>query len=221
MKFSQETIRLLKNFANINNSIHLKQGNRVVSVHPQKVIMAESFIEEEIPVDCAIFSLNSLLSLENVFSNPDYIFGENQVTISSDERKVELSYCQPECIFDGYEKSRNFVLPDNLCEFELSPIEFNYLKQLSTNMRLPHIVLSNRDGKMILTLCDLKNSSLGKYESVIKTTFLTDKDFRCSLSFANLKIIENDNYKVTLSSDIMLLNSVQHKLKYWVLLQNE
>ncbi len=219
MQFSEATLKILKSFALINNSIHFKKGNRVVIIHPQKVIMGEAIIDESLPVDCAIFSLSSLLSLESVFSKPEFNFTDNQVNIIAGDRKVEVLYCAPECVFDGYEKSKHLTLPDNLAEFELSAVEFSYIKQLSLNMRLPHVVFSNKNNQLLLTLCDLKNNSLGKYETVLHHKYLTNESFTCPVLFNNLKVLEGDSYNVTLSSSIIKLESTEHQLNYWVMLQ--
>ena len=48
MKLSDNTLALLKNFAGINNSILVKQGNQLRTISVAKNILAEADITEEL-----------------------------------------------------------------------------------------------------------------------------------------------------------------------------
>ena len=62
MKLSDNTLALLKNFAGINNSILVKQGNQLRTISVAKNILAEADINEEFPRDFAIYDLNQFLN---------------------------------------------------------------------------------------------------------------------------------------------------------------
>ena len=49
MKLSDNTLTILKNFAGINNSILVKEGNRLRTISVAKNILAEADIKEEFP----------------------------------------------------------------------------------------------------------------------------------------------------------------------------
>ena len=74
MKLSDNVISILKNFAGINNSILVKQGNKLRTISVAKNILAEAEIQEEFPRDFAIYDLNQLLNILSTYSNPDLIF---------------------------------------------------------------------------------------------------------------------------------------------------
>ena len=57
MKLSDNTLNVLKNFAGINNSILVKEGNKLRTISVAKNILAEANITEEFPRDVAILSL--------------------------------------------------------------------------------------------------------------------------------------------------------------------
>lgn len=59
MKLSDNTLALLKNFAGINNSILVKQGNRLRTISVAKNILAEAEITEEFPVTLRFMILTS------------------------------------------------------------------------------------------------------------------------------------------------------------------
>ena len=54
MNLSDNTVNILKNFAGINNSILVKQGNQLRTISVAKNILAEAEIPEDFPRDVAI-----------------------------------------------------------------------------------------------------------------------------------------------------------------------
>ena len=62
MNLSDNTVNILKNFAGINNSILVKQGNQLRTISVAKNILAEAEIPEDFPRDVAIYDLNQFLN---------------------------------------------------------------------------------------------------------------------------------------------------------------
>jgi len=61
MKFGNETIALLKNFASINTNIVFKPGDNVSTISNAKNIFVKATIKEAIPNEFAVYDLNSML----------------------------------------------------------------------------------------------------------------------------------------------------------------
>ena len=74
MKLSDNTLNVLKNFAGINNSILVKEGNKLRTISVAKNILAEANITEEFPRDVAIYDLNQFLNGLGLHSDPDLDF---------------------------------------------------------------------------------------------------------------------------------------------------
>ena len=55
MKFSNESIGILKNFATINPSIIFKPGSVVRTISPQKTVMAAATISETIESTAGVY----------------------------------------------------------------------------------------------------------------------------------------------------------------------
>ena len=83
MKLSDNTLTLLKNFSNINQSILFKQGKSLRTISVMKNILAEATINEELPKDFGIYDLNQFLNGLSLHNNPDLDF-ENEVKLDSD-----------------------------------------------------------------------------------------------------------------------------------------
>ena len=76
MKLSDNTLTILKNFAGINNSILVKEGNKLRTISVAKNILAEADIKEEFPRDFAIYDLNQFLNGLSLHQDPDLDFKE-------------------------------------------------------------------------------------------------------------------------------------------------
>ena len=76
MKLSENTLTVLKNFAGINNSILVKQGNKLRTISVAKNILAEANITEEFPREFAIYDLNQFLNGLSLHQDPDLDFTE-------------------------------------------------------------------------------------------------------------------------------------------------
>ena len=92
MKFSGETLSILKNFASINTNIIFKQGDNVATISNAKNIFAKATIKESIPNEFAIYDLNSLLAMLTLMENQDVAFGDKSLMVTSDEGKFEYFY---------------------------------------------------------------------------------------------------------------------------------
>ena len=62
MKLSEKTLTVLKNFAGINNSILVKEGNQLRTISVAKNILAEANIDEEFPRPFGVYDLNQFLN---------------------------------------------------------------------------------------------------------------------------------------------------------------
>ena len=60
MNFSNETVIVLKNFAQINPSIVFKPGKKLTTISPQKSIMATAEITDDFPSEGAVYDLGRL-----------------------------------------------------------------------------------------------------------------------------------------------------------------
>ena len=83
MNLSDNTVNILKNFAGINNSILVKQGNQLRTISVAKNILAEAEIPEDFPRAVAIYDLNQFLNGLSLHQDPDLDFSEETyLTIS-------------------------------------------------------------------------------------------------------------------------------------------
>ena len=105
MKLSDNALAILKNFAGINNSILVKEGNKLRTISVAKNILAEAEIKEEFPRDFAIYDLNQFLNGLSLHQDPDLDFREDSyLSIKEGKRRVKYFFADPNVIIAPPEK---------------------------------------------------------------------------------------------------------------------
>ena len=118
MNLSDKTLDILKNFAGINNSILVKEGNQLRTISVAKNILAEAYIEEDFPRQFGIYDLNQFLNGLNLHDDPDLDFKEDSyLTIREGRHSVKYFYADPQVIIAPPEKE--ITLPSEDVHFQL------------------------------------------------------------------------------------------------------
>jgi hypothetical protein len=97
MKISSDTIKILKNYADINPNIVL-HGNIITTTNQGKNIYSESEIAEKIPVEAGIYDLKQLLSVISLYKDPEFDFHDQFVYISQDNNITKYWYFNPKLL---------------------------------------------------------------------------------------------------------------------------
>ena len=106
MKLSDNALAILKNFAGINNSILVKQGNKLRTISVAKNILAEAEIKEDFPRDFAIYDLNQFLNGLSLHQDPDLDFNQDSyLSIKEGKRRVKYFFADPNVIIAPPEKN--------------------------------------------------------------------------------------------------------------------
>ncbi len=117
MNLSDKTLTILKNFAGINNSILVKEGNQLRTMSVAKNILAEAQIDEEFPREFAIYDLNQFLNGLSLHQDPELDFKEDTyLNIREGKRRVKYFYADPNVIVSPPEKE--ITLPSEDVHFQ-------------------------------------------------------------------------------------------------------
>ena len=84
MKLSENTLTVLKNFASINSGVVLNPGKTQKTISPEKSILVEATLEDDIPAEFGIYDLNQFLGIFTFLKNPEITFGNDQVVLSDE-----------------------------------------------------------------------------------------------------------------------------------------
>ena len=215
MKLSDNTLTILKNFAGINNSILVKEGNRLRTISVAKNILAEADIKEEFPRDFAIYDLNQFLNGLSLHQDPDLDFKEESyLSIREGKRRVKYFFADPNVIISPPDKDIN--LPSQDVCFQLDSASLEKLVKAAAVYQLPDLSAVGEAGVIKLVVRDKKNDTSNEYAIVVGET---DQEFTFNFKVENIKIIPGA-YDVVVSSKLLSqFTNTKYNLTYFIALE--
>ena len=215
MKLSEKTLTVLKNFAGINNSILVKEGNQLRTISVAKNILAEANIDEEFPRQFGVYDLNQFLNGLSLHQDPDLDFTEESyLNIREGKRRVKYFFADPQVIISPPDKQ--ITLPSEDVHFELESSALDKLLKAAAVYQLPDLCVVGEAGAVRLVVRDKKNDTSNSYSVAVGET---DKEFSFNFKVENIKIIPG-SYDVVVSSKLLseFTNST-YNLKYYIALE--
>ena len=198
MNLSDNTLGILKNFAGINNSILVKEGNQLRTISVMKNILAEAEIPEDFPRQFGIYDLNQFLNGLSLHQDPDLDFSEQSyLTIIEGRRKVKYFFADPQVIIAPPEKE--ITLPTEDVCFQLESITLEKLLKAAAVYQLPDLSAISENGQIKLIVHDKKNDTSNEFAIVVGET---DRIFSFNFKIENIKIIPGQ-YDVVISSKLL------------------
>ena len=215
MKLSDNALAILKNFAGINNSILVKQGNKLRTISVAKNILAEAEIKENFPKDFAIYDLNQFLNGLSLHQDPDLDFNQDSyLSIKEGKRRVKYFFADPNVIISPPEK--DITLPTEDISFQLDSASLEKLVKAAQVYQLPDLSAIGEAGVIKLVVRDKKNDTSNEYAIVVGET---DKEFSFNFKVENIKIIPGA-YDVVVSSKLLSkFTNTKYNLTYYIALE--
>ena len=215
MKLSDNTLTLLKNFSNINQSILFKQGKSLRTISVMKNILAEATINEELPKDFGIYDLNQFLNGLSLHNNPDLDFeNDNFVVIKEGRSRSKYFFADPNVIVCPPEKS--IELPTEDVSFELKTEQLDKLLKAAGIYQLPDLSAIGENGVVKLVVRDKKNDTSNDYAVVVGET---EGNFVFNFKVENIKLIPG-SYDVVVSQKLLSkFTCREHDLTYYIALE--
>jgi hypothetical protein len=215
MKLSENTVTLLKNFSNINQSILFKQGSSLRTISVMKNILAEATISEELPKDFGIYDLNQFLNGLSLHNNPDLDFtNDGYVVIREGRSRSRYFFADPNVIICPPEKS--ITLPTEDVNFELSTSQLDKLMKAASVYQLPDLSAIGGEGVVKLVVRDKKNETSNDFAEVVGET---NGKFTFNFKVENIKLIPG-SYDVVVSQKLLSKFTCRdHNLTYYIALE--
>lgn len=215
MQLSQNTTKVLKNYASINDSIVFEEGKVLRAISDAKTIFSVAIIEEEIPTNACIYNLPSMLAMLSCMNDANLEFKDSNIEISSDNGSFEVFYCSEDQITVPPSKQIEIV---PIYEFKLESNELQLLLKASSITNATAVTIRCKDEEVIIKASDRKNETSNSYKKVLGNF---DKNFVAHVSVDNLKIIPDD-YNVTVAttksgkSVLLHFKNQSETVQYWI-----
>jgi len=192
MKFSNETLTVLKSFSSINKSILFKVGNVLKTITPEKTLIAIADIPDEIPSDACVYDLSRFLSILSLYNDPDVEFEDKYFIISEGKRRTKYVYADISMIHTPPEKE--ITLPSEDVVVNVSQGDLSSVLKAAGVLQFSEIAFVGESGKVFLKAIDSSNENADDFGVEIGET---DDTFKFIIKTDNLKLLPLD-YEVTL-----------------------
>ena len=216
MNLSENSIKILQNFSEINLNLLIKPGKKISTISQMKNILAQAELEEDFSEEFAIYDLAEFLRALEQIDKPKLTFNGGSSVLISDEKnieKVNYRFADKSVIVSP---SKLIEIPDKEVTFILTASAFLKLQKGITALALPDVTVQGKDGNLLLTATDKKNKTSNNVSIVLGKT---DKTFSAHFKAENFKIIPGD-YDVTISKQkVSHFINRNFKLQYWIALE--
>jgi hypothetical protein len=215
MKFSNETLSVLKNFSQINPSVMFKPGQTIRTISPQKTVMAAATVGETFNQSAGIYDVSRFLATLSLFDEPDVNFGESQFNIKGGKRTLKYTYTAENMIVTPPE--RDIPVPDPEATLNISWDDLESVVRAAGVLGLPEIAFNAEGDTISLAAVDSKNPTADNY-SITVAEGGDYGNFRMIIKVDNLKLMPT-NYEVALSSKGMA-HFKSDKVQYWIAIES-
>lgn len=215
MKLSKDTQHLLKNFANINANLLLRQGNKLATMSENKTIIAEVTVAEQFPQNFGIYDVNEFLAVFTLFNDPDLLFNNDTVTIKEGKNQIVYKAAE-ETTLKTPTKAIQF--PDAEINFSLDSGDLEHIIKSANILKVSDVSFIGKDGKLTAVVIDKKNPLTNKFEIDVGTT---DKSFQANMKIENFKMLPG-SYDVSIAKmKIGRFKSTSNDLTYYVAVESD
>jgi hypothetical protein len=194
MKFSNETLTVLKSFTSINKSILLAKGNVIKTITPEKTLIAIANISQEIPSDACVYDLSRFLSILSLYNDPDVEFFDKYFIISEGKRRTKYVFADLSMIHTPPEK--DITIPSADVEVSVTADTLSSVLKAAGVLQFSEIAFVGEGGKCYLKAIDSANDNADDFGVEIGETA---DEFKIIIKTDNLKLMPID-YDVTLCS---------------------
>ena len=217
MKLSEQTVSILKNYSAINQNLMIKERSENSTMSAMKNIVSKATVEENFPVEFAIYDLNEFLSAMSLFTNPDLDFKDDFVVITesgSKGRNLKYWYSEPSVVTTP---SREVTMPSVDVEFPMNSGILSEVQKAAAVIGAPDMVLEDDE----LRVTDKKNDTANSYSTSLDTKSDDDASYKFWFKVENLKLLPGD-YDVQVSEKrISHFQNTKLPIEYFIALEPE
>jgi hypothetical protein len=215
MKLSNETLSVLKNFANINPGIEFKTGNKLSTISATKTVLAKAGVKDQFPEDFCIYDLNQFLSVQSLYKDGEIDFDDKHVIFKVGRKKLNYRKTVKTMIVTPPDK--DLALPSVDCSFTLKEEDLTSVLKTASILQSPNISISSDGEKIYITACDIKDNS-----AHVDSTEVADgngKKFKAIFLTENFKMISG-SYEIQISAKgLSHFKNTKEDMQYWIAIE--
>mgnify|MGYP003327739790 CR=1 FL=1 len=217
VSLSNQTIQVLKNYATINSSILIREGNELKTISVGENAIAQYTCREEFPQTFGIYDLNQFLAGLSLFETPTLEFeSPSYVNIRGGGRSAKYYFSDPEITLKSA-PNKDVKFPGADIQFDLTQEEWMSIQKAAGIYNLPDLVFCSNGGEISLDLRDSENDTSNAYSQTVVGD--TTGDYELTIKVENIRLHPGD-YSVKVSKH--LISEWKHQkldLTYYIALE--
>jgi hypothetical protein len=216
MKFSSETLSVLKNFSQINPSVMFRPGQTIRTISPQKTVMAAANVSENFEKQAGVYDVSRFLATLSLFDDADIAFGDGRFDIKGKKSSLKYTYTAENMIVSPPDK--DITVPDPEATLNLTWDDIESVIRAASVLGLPEIAFKSDGTTVSLAAVDSKNPTADTYDVTVAENGEFG-EFTMYIKVDNLKLMPAD-YEVALSSAGMA-HFKSSKVQYWIAINSK
>lgn len=222
MKLSEKTIKILKNFSDINQGVVIRKpidGATQTILHTidtQETIYGRCSVDDIFPTNVSLHAVKTLLDVISDMEDYDIEFFDTHLIVKTANSKVKIVYTDPACVFHppkAIEKRKGDF------SFDLMMNDFSALIRGAATLGLTHIRIFTEDGELFVQAEKKDHPNTDAYKLKVGTASV---DCDVYITRDAVKVVPG-NYKVTVvvpsdtKKGLLLLENLQDdQLFYYI-----
>lgn len=217
MQLNENTVSVLKNFANIQPNLVVNEGNLVKTIAEAKNIFGIATLDQSFPNSFGIYDLNEFLGVIGLVDNPSLLFGDKYVTISDSTGRSSVKYyfSDPSILTSS---DRDIPMPESEVNFELDAATLNKILRAASTLGHEKMVIRPKDGALDISVTDVNDATSNSFSITVPGNYSSD-NFSVVMNISNLKLLEDD-YSVEISSKLLSRFTAKNKkVSYFIAME--
>jgi hypothetical protein len=216
MIISDDTLKVLQNFASVNPNLVLKPGQKVKTISEAKNIMATAEIPEDFPLEFGVYDLNEFLSVHGLIENAALSFDDKSLTMSNGSQKIKYYFAETEILT---QPTKDITMPNSEVGINISQKDLDQIKKAAAVLGHTELSLSGSNGVVTARVLDVKDSTANTYDIVIDNDNVCKEEFNFVVNIPNLKLLPGD-YFVSISSKLISnWQNTDYPVEYFIALE--
>ena len=212
MKLSNNTLEILKNFSQINNSITFVEGKKQATISTSKSVAAIATFDESFDKSFSIYDLNNMLAALSIVEDPVITLNDDSLQIKGDNTTIRYRYCHKDVVV-SYDPNKEIKLSSITIQLDISKEILSSINKAASLLNAEMICIEAKDGDVYIKTYnpDDENSSSAKFK-----VGTSDETYSIYFRLQNLKFIADD-YTLEISGNkISRWVSKNRKIVYYV-----
>jgi len=214
MKFSDTTIKVLKNCSEINPKIIIHPGNTIRTISESHSLFMEAVVPEDFDTQVCIYDLNSLISCLTYWTDTQINVLEDKLLIQNGNSNEKFSYLysDPSVVNTPASSPKDH---NSFFKFTLTKDDINDLKKTAAILSKQKISFVSKDGVCSAVVTDPSSGLNNTFEKQICESNVSD--FNIDVDVKLMNFIEGD-YDVEFSEEanFILWSHKSLDVRYWM-----